>query len=160
MTATICLTFAVLLGSAGESFAEPICNKVSEDPTIGEFSQECIQSVLENLVLEMPDGFFVFSFSSEENIYVQGIKSDKNEYLVELSSQYYIANPNILDKSKVKKLIELGWNIPEDSNSNYYYLVSVKEIFKENVSKNLYESLKVFGLPQNKIDVRYRISSL
>jgi len=109
--------------------------------------------------MEIPDGFFVFNFSTSENIYVQGIRSGKNTFHIELSSQHYLVNPNILDKSKFRKLIKLGWNIPEDSDSNYYYLVSVKEIFKENVSKNLFESLKVFGLSQNKIDAMYEISS-
>tara|TARA_B100001123_G_C14823267_1_gene833121 strand:- start:7 stop:498 length:492 start_codon:yes stop_codon:yes gene_type:complete len=157
LTATLCLTIAVLLGSVGVGFSLPICNKISDKSTTGEFSQRCIQSVLENYIINKSTGFFTFSVSSRENVYVQGYTSEQNVINLELVSKNYLTNPNILDKDKFIKLLRMGWVVPVKKDSNYTFSTNLGDVFNNNVSKFLYDSFKVFALTQDKIDVSYRI---
>ena len=123
-----------------------------------EFSQKDIQEVLDTFITEWGDGsFFIFSISESEHIYVQGMLIANNCHL-EISSKNVLINPAILDTHKYKQLILLGWEIPNDDSINFSCEVTVKDVLEDKVAKLLFESLKVFDLPDDEIIVTYEIN--
>ena len=122
-----------------------------------EFSQKDIQEVLDIFITEWGEGsFFNFSISESENIFAQGALNANNCDL-EISSKNVLTNPAILDTHKFKQLILLGWEIPNDDNVNFTCEVTIKDVLEDKVAKLLFESLKVFDLPDDKINVTYEI---
>ena len=146
----ICLLFFGSISSATAS----ICEKISENPVEGKFSVDCINAVLINYVTYKPWGFFIISLSREENIYVQGGKDSGNSFLFEAVGPSYT---NALDSKTVKSLLNLGWNLPNNS-SNYDQIVQIDEIFSEEAAKLVFETLESYNANPQKIIFEYQIA--
>ena len=134
--------------------AQPNINEFTINNRKIDFSQKGIQEVLDIFITETDAGsIFIFSISGSENIYAQGAKGNQNDdCILEISSKMFITNPEILDKQKYKKLVLLGWKMPDDIHNNFYCEVTVKDILEDKVAKLLFESLKVFDLSTDQID--------
>ena len=131
---------------------------LKEDKTAGfcEFTQKDIQKVLDIFITGgyAVNGPFHFVLSERENIYAQGFLVSDNTCRLEISGKDYLTNPYILDIYKFKKLVSLGWKIP-DEEGNFNSEVTVKDVLEDKVAELLFESLKVFDLPDSKIDCTY-----
>lgn len=125
------------------------------------FSRMDIQRVLDTFVTEgyaVQGHMFTFFLSKRENIFVQGaLLTDNNELCVlSISSKHSLTNPELLTTNKFKKLISIGWEIPEVEN-NFSCVVTVRDILDYKVAELLFESLKVFNLNDSEIDCSYEI---
>jgi hypothetical protein len=122
-----------------------------------EFSQKDIQEVLDTYITEWGEGAcFVFSITESDNIYVQGYLN-ANYCHLEISSRKTLDNPAILDTHKYKQLILLGWGIPNDDCYNFSCEATLKDVLEDKVAKLLFESLKVFDIPDDKINVTHKL---
>jgi len=174
LTATICLAVALLFGCAGVSWSKNSgtefreCSKISGDDSIGEFTQECIQLVLENVIRGQTGSkrlVFIFKIGGEfdrqsqayDDIYAQGTMALNGLFKIEIISYHHTPT---LDKNKIRKLVNMGWNLPDPylgTSGNFWIDIPVSELFNGNASKLLFESLKVYGVPTDKLNVRYTI---
>ena len=132
------------------------CEEISENSVKGIFSISCIDAVLINYVTYKPNGFFVIFLSSEENIYVQGIKDSGNSFLFEAVGP---GLTNTLDSKTVKSLLNLGWNFP-DNSPNYWQILQIDKIFSEGAAKLVFETLESYNVDPQKIMFEYSISDL
>jgi len=124
-----------------------------------EFMQKDIQEVLDTFITEgyaVNGYFFRFFLSERENIFAQGILVSDNTCRLEISGKDYLTNPYILDIYKFKKLVSLGWKIPYEGG-NFNSEVLIKDVLEDKVAELLFESLKVFDLPEGKIDCKWII---
>ena len=119
---------------------------------LGELSEKHIQTVLD-LFLGNEEGSFVCSISDSENLYVQGYRNDGGDCVLELTGKANLANPDILDSHKYKKLILLDWEAPQGENFNR--VATVKDCLDGKVAKLLLESLNIFDLSEGQINVSY-----
>ena len=153
MRKVIIIIFLLFFGSVSSAKAS-ICDEVSEDPVEGKFSVDCINAVLINYVTYKPGGFFIISLSSEENIYVQGVKDSGNSFLFEAVGP---SLTNALDSKTLKSLLNLGWNFPNNS-PNYGQIFPIDEILSEEVAKLVFETLESYNANPQKIIFEYTIS--
>ena len=59
------------------------------------------------------------------------------------------------DIKKFKKLVSLGWKIPNGEDDNFNLEVSIEDLLEGKVAKLIFETLKVFDLPDGKINCTY-----
>ena len=125
---------------------------------------ETLQTILKKFI-EDPDGgkFFVLTISEAENIYVQANCNVAGETTFELTSQHFLVHPDLMTSERIETLLSLGWNPPEDENSNFFRTLSdeslVNQLYTEQISGFLLDSIRVFGLTDEKISPFYSSNS-
>ena len=127
-----------------------------------DFSQEKIQEILDkHMTDDDADGYFIYRISEMENIYVQGYQNHQSgEFHLELTGKNILTNPDILDTEKFKKLIALGWKNPRGKeNINFNRESSTQDWLDGKMAKFLYDSLRIFDLSADQIDVQYEFGS-
>ena len=124
----------------------------------GDLSEKGIQEVLDNFIPKSEEvgSHFIYTISGSENIYAQGFRIEDNNYSIEVTGKNYLTNPDIIDTQKYKELILLGWNVP-DEGENFNCEVTVKDCLDGKTAKLLFESLKLFDLSEDQINVYYVI---
>lgn len=130
-----------------------------------DFSQLAIQDILDKFTFNAIGSsevekysFFTFTISQSENIYVQGTLSIEHKTLnLELVSPKFMTNPNILNQTKFKEIVLLGWEAPLD-NENFSCQKSFQESFEGDTSKFIYDSLKIFNIPLQELKCSYLLA--
>jgi len=94
-----------------------------------EFSQNDIQEVLDTFITEgyAISGFFIFYVSESEGVFAQGVKVSDDTCLIEISGSVIRANSDNVDIKKFKKLVSLGWKIPNGEDVNYNLEVTIED---------------------------------
>ena len=124
-----------------------------------EFSQQTIQQMF-NEYLAADDGnyFFNYTISKSQNVFVQGTSLGE-DYELELTSEDYLIDPDVLDANRVQLLKELGWEIGGGAGM-YVLLVSREHLQNGDASSVVYHSLKAYNLLDHEIDFTgYKIAS-
>tara|TARA_B100000941_G_C28500982_1_gene554185 strand:- start:80 stop:463 length:384 start_codon:yes stop_codon:yes gene_type:complete len=124
-----------------------------------EFSQQTIQQMF-NEYIAADDGnyFFNYTISKSQNVFVQGTSLDE-DYELELTSEDYLIDPDVLDANRVQLLKELGWEIGGGAGM-YVLLVSKEHLQNGDASSVVYHSLKAYNLLDHEIDFSgYQIAS-
>ena len=124
-----------------------------------DFSENSIQGLLEIFISDkgVNSTYFIYTISEEENIYVQGIWSDKNsfeEINLELVGKKYLTNPDIFDNYKLEKIISYGWN---HDLENFSRTMEVQDCLSGHLAELIFVSLKVFDIPEYQINPHYII---
>ena len=127
------------------------CDEVSPNPSIGEFTKECINRVLTNYVTYVPNGYFVIQISEEMNVYVQGIRDLGNSFLFEAVGSKY---SDRITQKVMNSLVKLGWNLPGDSG-NFDQIIQIDQILNQEAAGLLYQTLDSYSLEKNDIILTY-----
>jgi hypothetical protein len=124
-----------------------------------EFSQQTIQQMFdEYLAADTGNYFFNYTISKSQNVFVQGTSLD-GDYELELTSEDYLIDPDVLDANGVQLLKELGWEIGGGAGM-YVLLVSKEHLQNGDASSVVYRSLKAYNLLDHEIDLSgYKIAS-
>jgi len=122
-----------------------------------EFSQKDIQEVLDTFITEgyAISGNFFFEVSESEGVNLQGFKVSDDTCLIEINGSVIRANSDNFDIKKFKKLVSLGWKIPNGEDDGFYLEVTIEDFLEDKFAKLLLESLKVFDLPDSRINCNY-----
>ena len=144
------LIFCVILLSVSNAKASS-CNEVSDNPLVGTFTKECINSILTNYITFKPNGFFVISISEEKNVYVQGARDNGNLFLFEAVGSKYSGR---VTPKVMKSLINLGWSLPGESG-NFNRMISVEHILSQKSADLIYQTLVSYKLDKNDISLTY-----
>ena len=121
------------------------------------FFQSHIQEVLDAFITEgyAISGFFIFNVSESEGVYAQGVKVSDDTCIIQISGSEIRTNSDNFDIKKFKKLVSLGWKIPNGEDDNFNLEVSIEDLLEGKVAKLIFETLKVFDLPDGKINCTY-----
>jgi hypothetical protein len=141
--------------SAGGCIAAE-CENISEEYSRGSLTSKCLQKVIENFATYQPHGFFVVTIPSKDNVYVQGLKSEGNSFLMEAVSPEYTSD---ITPDTVSGLLKLGWNLPSELDDNFFLYVNAEDIFDGTASKLLLEALLMYPSISNQDVVEYQIFS-
>ena len=145
--------FTILLGTSSSN--ANACNKISDAPSNGIFTQDCINDILTNYITYHPNGFFVISANEENNVYVQGAREEDDTLYIEAVGPHYSSavTPNV-----VHTLIKLGWGLPAEEEGNYNRIIEIDDIFNRKASELLYKTLDGYQIEQNSVALLYFMS--
>ena len=147
----IFIFFLILVGISNAKVYS--CDKISGKPSVGIFTQDCINAILTNYVTYHPNGFFIIIISEEKNVYVQGTRTEGNSFLFEAVCPQY---SDTITPTVVKELIKLGWTFGDQGN--YNKVIYINEIFNRKAAGLLYKTLDNYDLEKNDIVLSYFMS--
>ena len=140
-------------------------NNIFNTETGCEFSIETIQYLLNTLIGDegVNSTHFIYKLSESENIYAQCVSNhnDFGTYIVEIVGKYNLTNPDILDDDKLEKLFSYGFDRTYYAsgldNENFRSIMTVEDCLNGHVSEIIFNSLKVFDIPEHQITPSYII---
>jgi hypothetical protein len=116
-----------------------------------EFSEATIQQMLDEfLAVDNGRTYFNYTLSTEQNVYAQGTSLEDN-YEIEMTSEDYLVDSDVLDADRVKHLQDLGWEIGGTAD-NFVCIATRDELANGAASKFLFNSLQVYSLLEHEID--------
>ena len=131
------------------------CDKISDVPSEGIFTQDCINDILTNYITYHPNGFFVISIHEEKNVYVQAARDEDNTLYIEAVGPHY---SSAVTPKVVHTLIKLGWGLPAEEEGNYNRIIQIDNIFNQKAAELLYKTLEGYQIEQNSVVLLYFMS--
>ena len=131
------------------------CEDYSGRNSLGTLTKQCLNEILISYVNYRPNGYFLIIASDEDNVYVQGRRQSGNQFVLEA------VGPKYTQKITVKitqDLLELGWLPSLEDTGNYEQVVTVDQLFSNQATNILYDTLITYDEHYRGQNLTYSIS--
>ena len=161
------IAFTFLYERRKDGSTEPETIENYEEATIKtDFSEDAIQNIIDEFIFNASQSSdvekymrFTYEISQSENIGVQVLAPEfTGESETLLLNLVGASRTDSLDKTKFKKLILLGWETSDDVlAAELSCKKSFHESLKGNTAKFLYDSFKIYNIPEEELQCSYSL---